>query len=274
MNGRTGLFLAVAVAAASLCGATPPPKAAPSPTPGPASNAPGDEYFGRQKLSYLGINNIFRDEAIRIGEHTTDLGEINKLDAAADALHAWSSKYPHDQQLPRSYFLGQLAFRRVWTLDGQEIAWSYMQILVTRFPSTFFGKAMKSSLARGFTMNYYAAPLPCPTPTPLPPTPLPKGVRPPPPTATPPPTPSPTPTPEPTPRNPKEPTRNIMEAPCVPPPTPEPTPTPTPLATATPKATQTPRATATPVATATPEDATPAATATLAATAAPTATPK
>ena len=36
------------------------------------NSAPADEYFGRMKLSYLGMNNTFRDSAISSGDHTTD----------------------------------------------------------------------------------------------------------------------------------------------------------------------------------------------------------
>src|SRR5271155_3868958 len=49
-------------------------------------SAPGDEYFGRMKMSYLGINNTFHDETIRAGDYTTDSGIINKVGFADDAL--------------------------------------------------------------------------------------------------------------------------------------------------------------------------------------------
>ncbi|HZZ66084.1 MAG TPA: hypothetical protein VFE17_11330, partial [Candidatus Baltobacteraceae bacterium] len=32
-------------------------------------SAPGDEYFGRMKMSYLGINNTFHDDLIRAGDY-------------------------------------------------------------------------------------------------------------------------------------------------------------------------------------------------------------
>src|SRR5581483_7718036 len=79
------------------------------------SSAPGDEYFGRMKLSYLGINNTFHDEAIRSGAYTLDQGIITKITFADDALRAWSAKYPGDPQLARSYFLAIEAFSRVYT---------------------------------------------------------------------------------------------------------------------------------------------------------------
>ena len=35
-------------------------------------SAPGDEYFGRMKISYLGIDNTYKDGAISAGAYTTD----------------------------------------------------------------------------------------------------------------------------------------------------------------------------------------------------------
>jgi hypothetical protein len=39
--------------------------------------APADRYFGRLKMSYLGINNTFKDAAVAAGNFTTDLGIIS-----------------------------------------------------------------------------------------------------------------------------------------------------------------------------------------------------
>ncbi|MBV8596690.1 MAG: hypothetical protein JOZ50_10645, partial [Candidatus Eremiobacteraeota bacterium] len=52
-------------------------------------SAPADEYFGKMKLSFLGIDNTFRDQSIRAGAHTTDQSVISKLDFAADSLRDW-----------------------------------------------------------------------------------------------------------------------------------------------------------------------------------------
>jgi hypothetical protein len=124
-------------------------------------SAPADEYFGRLKLSYLGINNTFRDAAISAGQHTTDSGIANKVDFAMDALNAWQSKYPRDPQLARSYFLGQLVLKKIWIKKYQDKAWAYMQHIVTTYPQTYFGKTVKADLAKGFTQHYFAEPVAC-----------------------------------------------------------------------------------------------------------------
>lgn len=203
-------------------------------------SAPGDEYFGRLKMSYLGINNTFHDEAIRAGAYTTDGNIINKVKFADDALQDWERKYPNDPQLARSYFLGENAYKKIYTREAQDRAYAIMQRLVAKFPTSFFGKTVKKNLAVGFTEHYFALPEVCPTP--LPPGVVPQN------------TPSATATPSPRPGQPKV---QIIVPPCVPPATPSPTPspipsgaiTPTPLpsASASPGATPTPTPTPTPM---------------------------
>lgn len=221
-------------------------------------SAPADQYFGRMKMSYLGINNTFRDAAISAGDHTTNPSIVSKVAFADEALLDWARHFPHDPQLARTYFLGFQIERKIWLKPNQERAWIDMNRLVSLFPTSYFGKLIKKDMAIGFTEHYYADATPCATPTPMPsdtptpePTPAParrgrsQATPAPQPTATP--TPEPTPSPEPTP----VPTPQMLAKglkvqietpPCVPPPTPAPTatPTPSPAGTAMPSGTATP----------------------------------
>ena len=124
-------------------------------------SAPGDQYFGRLKMSYLGINNTFRDDAIRAGAYTTNSGLISSVNFADEALRDWAHRYPGDPQLARSYFLAIQAMSKLYVQPEQERAYHYMLVLVKKFPHTYFGKVMKESLARGFTEHWYMAPQPC-----------------------------------------------------------------------------------------------------------------
>ena len=210
MKGRsTTISLLAAAAAACVLGSVaaaptskPPAKPVPSGPKPPAVSkfrqhqldmmkvsAPGDEYFGRLKLSYLGINNTFRDESIRAGAYTTDSHIISQVDFAEDALRGWANHYPKDPQLARSYFMAYTMYRKIWTEPGQTKAWQYLHIIEQRFPSSYFGKLVKKDLI-GFTEHYFMEPQPCPSVEPSQ-SPLPGGRRPPP-------TPSPTPSPVPT----------------------------------------------------------------------------
>ncbi len=137
------------------------------------ASAPGDEYFGRMKISYLGIDNTYKDGVISAGDDTTDPKLISKLDFATEALRRWAAKYPNDPQLARSYFLGVQVLRKVYTEDEQHTTWEFIEILVHKYPNTYFGKAEKAAIAHGYTEHWYAGDAPvCPkyataaTPTP------------------------------------------------------------------------------------------------------------
>jgi hypothetical protein len=175
-------------------------------------SAPGDEYFGRMKISYLGIDNTFRDGAISAGAYTTESRIISKLQFADDALAKWAAKYPGDPQLARAYFLGMIVFRKVYTQEAQETAWRYAQTLMQKYPATYFGKTAKTAATTGFVEHWFALPQICPTP-------LPKGVMP---EATPNATASPSPAPG-------QPIVEIITPPCV-----KPSASPEPEVTATP----------------------------------------
>lgn len=131
------------------------------------NSAPGDEYFGRMKMSYLGIDNTYKDGAISAGAYTTDPKLISKLDFATEALQRWAAKYPNDPQLARSYFLGFQVLRKVYTQAEQETTWHFMQILVSKYGNTYFGKTIKATVANGFTEHWFALAQICPTPLPL-----------------------------------------------------------------------------------------------------------
>jgi hypothetical protein len=130
------------------------------------SSAPGDEYFGRMKMSYLGIDNTYKDGSVSAGAYTTDPHLIAKLDFATEALRRWASKYPNDPQLARSYFLAIQVLQKVYTQPEQEMTFTFMQLLATKYGNTYFGKTEKASLARGFTEHWFGLAQICPTPLP------------------------------------------------------------------------------------------------------------
>jgi hypothetical protein len=262
------LSIAVAAASTPAKSASPGPaksaSAAPAKSPAPLSkyerahrglmeiSAPADEYFGRLKLSFLGIDNTLRDAAVTAGDHTTDPSVVAKVALAEDALKDWDKRYPRDPQLGRTYYFAIAVEKKIWVQANQQQAWAYMNRVATVFPNTYFGKLIKREIAIGFTEHYYATAVPCPTasPTATPqPTEVPVPVatmtvapgrnrRQPAATPSPRPTPTPTPTasptPEPTPSPSPEPTQvakglkaQVLTPPCVAPASPSPLPTPT-----------------------------------------------
>jgi hypothetical protein len=130
------------------------------------NSAPADEYFGKMKMSYLGINNTFHDATIMSGEHTTNSGIVTKVRFAEDALTDWERRYPHDPQLARTYFLAIRSEQRIWLQPNQERAWIYMNRITKLFPDTYFGKLVKKDLVIGYTEHYYGEAQMCATPAP------------------------------------------------------------------------------------------------------------
>ncbi len=131
------------------------------------SSAPGDEYFGRMKMSYLGIDNTYKDGVISAGAYTTDPHLIAKLDFATEALRRWAAKYPNDPELARSYFLAVQVLRKVYTQPEQQVTWEFMHLLVVKYGNTYFGKTEKTAIAQGYTEHWFALAQLCPTPLPL-----------------------------------------------------------------------------------------------------------
>jgi hypothetical protein len=76
-----------------------------------ASNlAPADRYFGRLKMSILGVRNSLKDLAARADTHPEDAEHIfDKAVLVEDALRDWHAHFPRDPWIPRyAYSLAQL----------------------------------------------------------------------------------------------------------------------------------------------------------------------
>ena len=228
--------------------------------------APADSYFGRMKLSYIGINNTFRDAMRMSGDSTTSSSIVNRVEQADEALRDFATRFPRDSALAQSYFLASRAHKKIWIQHNQERAAVYLKLLVSKYGTTYFGRLTKKDIAGGITEHWYATAVACATPEPtLPPTaspeptaipsatPAPRGKRGrATPTSTPSPTPAPTESPRPTPS--PVPTPQLTSAPdgtkivilpaaCT---TPAPTPSPTPTASPIPAASPMPAATLVP----------------------------
>jgi len=107
------------------------------------------------KMSYLGIDNTYKDGAISAGDYTTDPHLIAKLDFATEALRKWAAKYPNDPELARSYYLAVLVLRKVYTQPEQQETWEFMHLLAVKYGNTYFGKTMKTTIAQGYTEHWF-----------------------------------------------------------------------------------------------------------------------
>ena len=67
----------------------------------PTRVAPADEYFGRLKMSILGIRNQLRDLEAKAYYRTSNRGAlIGEATFIEDAMRDWSAKYPADPWIP------------------------------------------------------------------------------------------------------------------------------------------------------------------------------
>jgi hypothetical protein len=65
--------------------------------------APADEYFGRLKMSVLGIANVIKDMRLRVQVDASRTPSIfGSLANVEDAIRDWENKYPNDSWIPRN----------------------------------------------------------------------------------------------------------------------------------------------------------------------------
>lgn len=113
--------------------------------------APADEYFGRMKLSILGIGNIMHDTKLREAYdpvHASD--NYNKLASAEDALEDWAAKYPQDTWLPGKAYYMSHEFWAMNTPDADRAAERCRALLLSRFAESKYSSRARSEVAAMF----------------------------------------------------------------------------------------------------------------------------
>lgn len=85
--------------------------------------APADEYFGRYRLSVLGINNLIRDAGARAHDPDAAASMIGgPLAFATDGLRDWESKYPADTWIPRMLYALEIDYLNIGTPESLALA--------------------------------------------------------------------------------------------------------------------------------------------------------
>ncbi len=118
-------LVAVATTAA-VSSAAGPPKPAAKPAPkkvvakAPVCRvAPADEYFGKLKMSILGIRNTIKDQSAKVDYYPDKADStLNAIALTEDALHDWQRKYPCDSWLPGSIYALEHFYAKLHTADG------------------------------------------------------------------------------------------------------------------------------------------------------------
>ena len=110
--------------------------------------APADEYFGKLKLSILGIRNTIKDLGYKVDADPSKGTQImNSVALTEDAMHDWEAKYPRDSWIPPAILSLERLIAKVDD-DGARIhAKNVMVWLVKDYPSSVPGKTGQKELA-------------------------------------------------------------------------------------------------------------------------------
>ena len=116
--------------------------------------APADEYFGKLKMSILGIRNTIKDVGANIEIDPARWESlVNKADFTEDALHDWQHKYPADTWLPKMVFALERMYAKADNAEGRRRRFAAIVWLVHDFPDTCYAKAGKQDIEGGHATN-------------------------------------------------------------------------------------------------------------------------
>jgi hypothetical protein len=104
----------------------------------PSANlAPADRYFGRLKMSILGVRNQLKDLSERAMAHPEDAEHIyDKAVLVEDALHDWQRQFPRDPWIPKyAYSLAQL-YGKLDTDDARVRKNDTLDWLIATYPES------------------------------------------------------------------------------------------------------------------------------------------
>ena len=106
--------------------------------------APADEYFGRTKLSPIGV----RNEIARIGKYL-DAGWGGRMTKdtlyVVDSLNDWQHQYPRDYELPRLYKRVYDTLNREGTPEAKQAGTDVRRLLIVAYPSSSEARSFFSS---------------------------------------------------------------------------------------------------------------------------------
>ncbi len=149
---KTLAVVSLVIAATSAAHADTAKKHAPPPPAkkAPARIAAADEYFGRLKMSILGIANTIRDQTARYARDPASLqAEMGTIALAEDAIHDWEKKYPEDTWIPRTLFKLERFYQQIPTDECRGRAKATMAWIVRDYPRSGQAKVARQEIAQG-----------------------------------------------------------------------------------------------------------------------------
>jgi hypothetical protein len=110
------------------------------------TNAPADEYFGRMKLSNLGVRNIIHAFAVEGNSPLALPLQRSRMEAVDSALVDWGEKYPRDPWLPKAllHFTDELTAKQDVRADTMAV--DLLLTATLRYKNTTYAKVALSKL--------------------------------------------------------------------------------------------------------------------------------
>ncbi|MFN2461555.1 MAG: hypothetical protein ABR591_12865 [Candidatus Velthaea sp.] len=104
--------------------------------------APADQYFGRLKMSILGIRNSIKDLDLRADRQVAGDAEhvFDKLVLVEDALHEWQSRYPRDPWIPKYAYSLAMVYNKLAIDDARVHMNDTMDWLMAQYPASEFAQ--------------------------------------------------------------------------------------------------------------------------------------
>jgi len=110
--------------------------------------APADEYFGRLKLSILGIRNTIKDMGLKADADPQHAAAqvMGPVALTEDAMRDWEHKYPRDTWIPPAILALERLYAKVDSDEARAHARIVMAWLVHDYPTSGPGKIGKQEL--------------------------------------------------------------------------------------------------------------------------------
>jgi hypothetical protein len=106
-------------------------------SPATSAVAPADEYFGRLKMSILGIANTIKDMKARIEADATRTPSIfGSLENVEDAIHDWEKKYPRDSWIAKDLYALEVVYAEARDSRAPTLAIRIEHWLESDYPSS------------------------------------------------------------------------------------------------------------------------------------------
>jgi hypothetical protein len=114
--------------------------------------APADVYFGKYKLSNLGVRNAIHDMTVEGNSPLALPGQLQRIEAVESALAVWVLQYPHDPWLPSSLYWFAQFLHAKHVAQYDHVAYALLDELTLLFPDLPSGRSARRQLA-GFTFE-------------------------------------------------------------------------------------------------------------------------